>query len=124
MDQITHRSYRFFRSSGHTSAYALKLARAERLAFDAGVQTEWSADPDADLSFLSADERSSAVAESCLRFIPCDDCADRSRDCSWPHYTVIGSLSGIVDADSTYRRVVEAEIALEYFDVAPVAQTA
>jgi hypothetical protein len=111
------RAYRFFRDNagyivGERARCALSLARAERDAKEQGIAFRWEWDSDADLSWMSDAERQQEhEVEGCIAYIPCPD---HGADCK--HATVLASLWGIVDADSNYRRVVEAELALEVTD--------
>ena len=86
----------------HRRASARRLAEAEAWASD-HVTWRWSHDDDADLSWH--DDPSSVVEVlGCEALRPCGCCG---------HMQTVGSLWGIVDPDDDYRRVVEAEIALE-----------
>ena len=85
---------------GQRAACALSLARAEQYAEDQDWTAEWVNDDDADLSWMSEEERQQ---EHELLGCVLKDAAGN----------VLGSLWGIVDADCNYRRVVEAELAAE-----------
>jgi hypothetical protein len=83
---------------------AVQLARAEARADSLGWTAEWTFDADADLSWMSDSEREQEhEIEGCIL-----------RDSEG---RVLASLWGIVDADSAYRRVVEAELSLEASEV-------
>lgn len=113
-DRHTRAAVNFFREHagyqvGHRIAGALALARAERCAKEKGWVTVWVPDEDPDLSWMDDDERRQDhdVEIASLR-----DPSGTSPRCQGRH-NVIASLGGIVDADRHYRRVVEAELALE-----------
>ena len=80
---------------------ALNLARAEQDGKAAGLTFEWSADPDgcSMCQCCSKEKCGDVVVEECL-------CRNEAGD-------VVASLCGICGADNNYRRVVEAELALE-----------
>jgi hypothetical protein len=99
------RGYRFFFENagyivGHRAECALALARAERRARDNNWAAEWVADDDADLSWMTEDERQQPHEVL--------GCVLRDADGN-----VLASLWGITDPDSSYQRVVEAELAAE-----------
>lgn len=79
---------------------AAVLAEAEAWAQSVGMSFAWEWDECPDLSWMSEAEQ----AEEHEVVV----CIARYRDGS-----VAASLANIVDADRTYRRVVEAELALE-----------
>lgn len=79
---------------------ARELARAETYGQEHGWTYKWDWDQDADLSFMSEEER--AQDHECLYCLLLD--ADGNT---------LESLSGIIDADKAYGRVVEAELASE-----------
>lgn len=79
-------------------ATAKDLAKAERLAERFGLTFQWEHDPGAE-PLDSWDDDVEHVAESCV--------------CFAPDGRPLASLCGIWDADDTYRRVVEAELASE-----------
>jgi hypothetical protein len=103
---VRPQDYRFFRDHagyvvGRSAEYALQLARAEQYAQDHGWDFDWIPDPEPDLSW-------------------CDTCIDRPHaheieGCilNSPEDSHLASLWGITDADQNYRRVIEAELALE-----------
>lgn len=74
---------------------AEELATAERWALDAGVYFDWEPDPD---GYLSAGDAPGPWFSCCARNM-------------FGH--VVASLGGIDDPTYPYRRVVEAELALE-----------
>jgi hypothetical protein len=76
---------------------AKSLAKAEQYAQNLGWEYEWQNDNDADLSWLAEGE----TVETC------EGCILRGEA------DVLESLWGITDASDNYRRVVEAELALE-----------
>ena len=111
MAKIDRKAFRFFlNNAGYVTppgrvACAAALAKAERKAHDLGIQFVWVADHDADLGDHeywcdAAKHRQpcSHNAEGCMVMINGSD---------------VASLWGIIDADSNYRRVVEAELAAE-----------
>ena len=97
--------YEFFRGhmgvhrSGRSAEAAASLARAEEAAEDLDWQVEWEEDPDGADSLGEIDP--ATVSEILVAVLK-----DESGE-------VLGSLGGIVDPDLNYRRVVEAELALE-----------
>lgn len=99
------RSYQFMKGHaggvvGESSMGALKLARAESYARDR-LDFEWGPEQDPDLSWMDDEERKQDhEVESVLA---------RDRETG----EVVAALGNIVDADSAYRRLVEAELALE-----------
>lgn len=103
VDKSLRRAVNFFREHagyvvGRKMAGALDLARAERWAASEGVIFEWSADDDADLSWMTEKERDEPHEVLC-----CMASLDGAR----------ASLCGIVDPDRNYQRVIEAELASE-----------
>jgi|HubBroStandDraft_5_1064220.scaffolds.fasta_scaffold334652_1 hypothetical protein len=99
------RAYRFFFEHagyivGHRAECALNLARAEQHARENDWEADWVADDCPDLSWMSHEERSQ----------PHEVLGCILRDARG---NVLGSLWGIVDADSAYMRVVVAELASE-----------
>ena len=102
IDPFLRLSYQFFKQNagyvvGRRAEGALALARAERWARSTGsVRFRWVDDINADWD--------AELQEGCVLERQCPECG------SW---TCEASLWGIVDADADYRRVVEAELALE-----------
>jgi hypothetical protein len=111
------RAFRFFAEHagyvvGERAKGALALARAERDASEAGVEFVWEYDDDADYSWMNEEEAAREhTVERVRAVLPCDE---HGIDCK--HARTLGSLSGIFDADANYRRVIEAELALEASD--------
>ena len=113
---MNRRAWRFFMEhAGYATPpgpvmCAAALARAEERAEAAGLTFEWVSDDCPDLSWM--DEAQAARDHEVLGCIV--------RDPAGQH---LASLWGIVDADASYRRVVEAELAAEALDsyAAPVA---
>lgn len=104
-DRDLLRRMRFFQAHaggvvGETAKTAIDLARAERAAVDMDWEVTWEPEPEPDLSWMDPDERMQehVVEMAVLR----DD-----------EGNVLASLGNIVDADDTYRRVVNAELACE-----------
>lgn len=104
-DRDLLRRMRFFQAHaggvvGETAKTAIDLARAERAAVDMDWEATWEPEPEPDLSWMDPDERMQehVVEMAVLR----DD-----------EGNVVASLGNIVDADDTYRRVVNAELACE-----------
>jgi hypothetical protein len=79
---------------------AMELAQAEQYARNLGWEFEWEWDPD--LSWMTDEEREHDHEVLCCR-IP---------DPENSRYS-LASLCGITDPDSSYRRVIEAELASE-----------
>ena len=67
-----------------------------------GYEFEWEFDECPDLSWMSDDERQQGHEVLCCRVV----------DPGNPRYSV-ASLCGITDPDRNYRRVIEAELAVE-----------
>jgi hypothetical protein len=81
------------------------LASAERTARKLGWFCEWVDDPNADNSWMDAEERVQPhEAYGCILYRICAACGQREQ---------LASLWGIYDTDANYRRVVEAELAQE-----------
>lgn len=112
---------------GYAMADGLAMARAERALAASDVMAVWADDDDPDWSFVETWsevdgkrwKRSEHVAETCRLVIPCQRCIDdglygSAGECR--HAEIIASLSGIIDADPSYRRVIQAELALEAID--------
>ena len=119
------RAFRFhFKHGGYALGQqaqgALEAARAELEMKRRGVVFSWLPDDMADWSWLEGkDEKGRYLfrkayregpheVEMCDAMIPCED---HGTDC--PHAVTLASMSGIFDADANYRRVVEAELALD-----------
>lgn len=133
--------YRFFVKHaggivGQCAKGAIALARAERWAERQDLEFVWRQDEDADLGdhaywcdvarwqaardagrpvdrvYAAGNARyrysCEHVIEWCAMIRPCPT---HGTECK--HAKVLESLSGIIDADRDYRRVVEAELALE-----------
>ena len=81
---------------------AVSLAKAEEIGQRLGYQFEWEFDECPDLSWMSDEDREQEHEVLCCR-IP---------DPKNPRYS-LASLCGIIDPDSKYRRVIEAELASE-----------
>lgn len=97
------RAYLFFKEHGatvygHAAQVAYDLARAEKWARDEGIEFEWKDDPDSYRDY-SDSEPGVMVFEFCVAV---------NEDGE-----VLASLGGVGDASTEYRRVVEAELALE-----------
>lgn len=92
---------------------AIALAQAEQRFRESSCWFEWVHDDDADASFVNdwepADreqwEASEHMAEGCVLYAPPENDHGKPR--------VLASLWGVFDADASYRRVVEAELASE-----------
>ena len=106
-----YRRFCFFReNAGYVTppglaACALELARAERDAVDAGIDFVYSPD-DADAGWrLERDGRYRNVSVMVVRAVLGDD-VERA--------TTLAAIGGVeADADATYLRVVEANLALQ-----------
>jgi hypothetical protein len=101
--QSLYAAYRFFKGSagyvgGKKAIGALQLAKAEREAMYRGFRFVWEDDADGAYMWKKDGEA----------FEMCEGCICYSMDGE-----VLASLWGITDADRDYRRVVEAELALE-----------
>lgn len=79
---------------------ARRLAMAECHAAQQGIEFEWEWDHDPDLSWMDDEARAEEHEVYCARAI----LDGRTLD----------SLCGIVDPDRNYRRVIEAELALDH----------
>lgn len=93
-------------AAGRKAIGALELARAEAAAANNGWRVVWSQDEDPDLgdhAYWCADERAGRQHDHDV------ECADLQDDTGH----TLATLCGIIDADRDYRRVVEAELALE-----------
>lgn len=114
----------FFRNAGHSYdpsretkrtgriRYARELARAENEAKVRGWSVLWEDEIDVDLSWCECEtdgvEHEHEVLCAILYGEDWTNTLKSRRDMK-----VLGSLGNIVDADRNYRRVVEAELALE-----------
>jgi hypothetical protein len=78
------------------------LAEAETVGQRLGYEFEWEFDECPDLSWMSDEEREQEHEVLCCRIVDHEN----------PRYS-LASLCGITDADSNYRRVIEAELASE-----------
>ena len=107
---MNKQAYRFFKAHagyrvGFHAVDAAALARAEDWASKQSVEYVWDGDPDTDLG----DHEYWCTAEA------------RGEDHDHEGFQVVAqipaqtlsSLGGIIDPDDNYRRVVEAELALE-----------
>ena len=108
---VDPRAYLFFKENagyivGERAKGALRLAKAEQKVRwnDDDYRFRWENDDDADYSWLPEDDTSDHVVESCVLERKCEKCGQ------WEH---VESLWGIFDADDNYRRVIEAELALQ-----------
>lgn len=126
---VTLRDYKFFKENGgyivgRRALAAIHLARAEKLAQFHGYTFEWDWDDDADLGDHEewCTKARRAEAEARGGFIG----SNESPYLEHSHETyyavmkstegdIVDSLGGIIDPSSDYRRVVEAELALEHF---------
>ena len=108
------RDVRFFREHvggvvGEAERGGLALTRAERYAADHGWTVVWEDDPDADWSWMTEREQKQPH-EVYVALLYDRDPADRT---SRLRPRILASLGGIFDPSPQYRRVVEAELALE-----------
>lgn len=112
------RAYQFFKANaggivGESALGAAMLARAEEAlvaAVDAGaVRVLWEWEEDIDDSWMSEREPWEQPHEWTRCAIVRDIVCDRGHK----HVEYLASLGGIVDADASYRRVIEAELAAE-----------
>jgi hypothetical protein len=99
------RSYRFFLEFagycvGFRAQGAFTLAKAERFATDHEWEAVWEWDEDADLSWMSEEERNREHEVLCCLLKDADG-------------NILAALCGITDPDSNYQRVVTAELSLE-----------
>ena len=116
------RAFRFFLdNAGYATppgkaVCALSLVKAEQWADSEGLEFVTEPDFDADLSFADTwPERDREAFHKqeheviCARLVR--PCPDHGTDCK--HAVTLASLCGIVDADSSYLRVIRAELASE-----------
>lgn len=88
---------------------AALLAEAESWARDEGLVHVWSFEEYPDHSWMDDSEREREhITEQAGLYRPCPT---HGIDCL--HAELLASLGNIVDADETYRRIVNAELALE-----------
>ena len=111
VDRTLRRRWRFFFDHaggivGERAVTAMALARAEMHAEAADWYVLWEPDECPDLSWLGPGEEVGEVLCAVLVRMP-QSASDGNLS------TVLASLCGIVDPDASYRRVVEAELALE-----------
>lgn len=109
--KIDRKAFRFFlNNAGYSNppgrvACAAALAKAEKKARDLNLSFYWEADNDAD---LGDHEYWCAMAKHGK------NCSHSAEGVSlMVNGSVLESLWGIIDATADYRRVVEAELALE-----------
>lgn len=112
------KAFRFFLDHagyvvGQRALGALELARAERALKRSSLRVRWESDPDAwyhvrDCEGL--DPKADHEVEIASIVLPC---SEHSSGCK--HDNTLDSLGGIIDADSKYRRLIEAEPALNAF---------
>lgn len=114
---MDRQAYQFFKANaggivGESALGAARLARAEEAlvaAVDAGaVRVVWEWDDDIDDSWMTERERKQPH-----EWTYCAIVRDVTCDKGHTHVEYLASLGGIVDADSDYRRVIEAELAAE-----------
>lgn len=122
-----YKRYRFFKQYagwrvGHSTEEALALARAEQWAEDHDLEYEWNWDDEGDLgdhAYWCKEARRFEARRNTAgdyMYYARDECPcthDVEYCVATYHDEVKASLSGIIDADRIYRRVVEAELALE-----------
>jgi len=108
-------AWRFFHDAaggivGERAVTAMSLARAEARAAELGISFYWFNDPEPDVSWMDADQlaewRAGDVRMEAARAVLDTDDAD-------DYGSTLASLYGIHGADDEYRRVVNAELALE-----------
>lgn len=104
MDTSTLKAYRFFRAGGGTVAGSLACARAERNRIGLGARVVWHPDW---LVGSHVEEFGREVYDR-----EPDEC--ESATLVDADGVILGSLHCIDDADARYRRLIEAELALEY----------
>lgn len=101
---------------------AQALARAERWAKEENLEYDWVFDEGCTADQFEFQEDIDHVNEhggvGCILYRPCAQCAERVVKERCKHDEVLGSLWGITESldnrqRDNYRRVVEAELALE-----------
>lgn len=97
-------AYEAFRRMGYGAGQALEMARAEAEAREAGLHFEWADDP-VGWGDVESDLRMGYIDQAPER-VECAACLSEDGEC-------LASLCGIEDADDDYRRVIEAELAME-----------
>lgn len=104
-------AYHWFRGQGYGAVIALSLARAEVAAQEDGCEWLWE-DDWGGWDGVRAEQRgrnpgpAPSTVEGCILYGPAPEGMDSLRP-------VLASLWGIWDASPEYRRVVQAELALE-----------
>jgi phage/plasmid-like protein (TIGR03299 family) len=135
MNAALRKAFQFFLKHagyivGQRAAGALSLARAEQWATDNDLEYVWSDDPDTDLgdhelwcaNARRRQRKYSIPPETRRKLVFCCEhygyqcllvrpCPDHGTDCK--HAEVLAALGGILDPDNNYRRIVEAELALD-----------
>lgn len=102
---VDRRNFNFFRENagycvGRRAKGALALAKAEQEMTARNWYCVWVDDLYPDLSFMPEEDKASVQEVLC--------CALYTEEGA-----CVASLSGIIDPDHSYRRVVEAELAIE-----------
>lgn len=111
------KAYRFFKANagyivGQASQFALQMARAEIAARNTDVIYTWGFDDYCDDSFVDTwDNTGKARKQWDAQDHACEYCDLHDADGN-----LLASLCGIWDASADYRRVVQAELALEAID--------
>jgi hypothetical protein len=123
------REYSFFKANagyrvGHSAEGALRLARASLLLSELEsqelVSIEWQHDDYADRGPIDWGGSEKEIAQWNRSVHEVEWCSIRNENGE-----ILASLSGIWDADDRYRRVVEAELALECMEeLEAIARTA
>lgn len=105
------RRYRWFRQHAGCEAWcAFNLAKAEAwLREQTDIEPVTEPEQDVDLSWMSDEERAEPHDVEVFALVrPCPDHGLNCRHAEW-----LASVGNVVDADSTYRRVLFAELASE-----------
>lgn len=89
------------------AACALDAARAEERAEELGIEFVWQAEEHADTSWLEQDEFTRELARWNRGEMSCEWARAMLGD------ETLASLGGIFDADTSYKRVINAELASE-----------